>query len=162
MNGNISTKDAYELNDFMLNFLRVVSAPNRSINQLQSVIDSYAPLVDSIASVHRKKANKIMTAMDEGHKWNVTEELRRKILEFCAKKNETDPVSIAYVQLNALNTARKYVKKMCSDPLATAKQQQLFCTYYYAGNWWMNLFLVLEQKYPRNLEFFNALGEIRH
>lgn len=161
MNGNITSKDAYDLNDFMLNFLREVSSPNHSISCLQEVIERYEPLVDSIPTAHGKKASKVMNEIDEGHKWNITEELRRRIIVVCEKKISTDPMAIAYVQLGTFNTARKYVRKMCSDPLSTAKEQQMFCTYYYAGNWWMNIFLELVKTYPKHLELFNALGEIR-
>ena len=144
-----------------LRYMRILSEPNQPLETIEGLVSLYEGMMNSIQKTHVQRINNLMHKLFQSES-DVTEDMRVRLIEFCAKKSDRDRFLVAYVQIASFHAMARYIDKLRSGRINSTKNQNLFMMNYYAANWWMNIFLELVQKYPKHLELFNALGEIRH
>jgi hypothetical protein len=161
MGKTIGSKSRSELDADELRYMRILSEPNQPLEAIEGLVSSYAGMMNSIQKTHVQRINNLMHKLFQSES-DVTEDMRVRLVEFCAKKSDHDRFLVAYVQIASFHAMARYIDKLRSGGVRSTKNQHVFMMNYYAANWWMNLFLELVRTYPKHLELFNALGEIRH
>jgi hypothetical protein len=155
------SKSKNDLNADELRYMRILSEPNQPLEAIEGLVSSYAGMMNSIQKPHVQRINNLMHKLFQSES-DVTEDMRVRLIEFCAKKSDRDRFLVAYVQIASFHAMVRYIDKLRSGGIKSTKNQHVFMMNYYAANWWMNIFIELVQNYPMHLELFNALGEIRH